>query len=99
MPPLNEGDVLYMPTTFPNIAIEEAKRQLQAQDRVLRSFPEVLTVFGKTGRAETATDPAPLTMVETTIRLRPREEWRQRGRRILLTGGLAGGFAGRSHQR
>jgi Cu(I)/Ag(I) efflux system membrane protein CusA/SilA len=76
MPPLNEGDVLYMPTTFPNISIEEAKRQLQAQDRVFRTFPEVLTVFGKTGRAETATDPAPLTMVETTVRLRPREEWR-----------------------
>src|SRR5512138_1690390 len=76
MPPLNEGDVLYMPTTFPGISIEEAKRQLQAQDRVLRAFPEVLSVFGKTGRAETATDPAPLTMVETTVRLRPRDEWR-----------------------
>jgi Cu(I)/Ag(I) efflux system membrane protein CusA/SilA len=76
MPPLNEGDVLYMPTTFPGISIEEAKRQLQAQDRVLRSFPEVRSVSGKVGRAETATDPAPLTMVETTVRLRPREEWR-----------------------
>jgi len=76
MPPLNEGDVLYMPTTFPNLSIEEAKRQLQLQDRVLRSFPEVKTVFGKAGRAETATDPAPLTMVETTIQLRPQEEWR-----------------------
>jgi Cu(I)/Ag(I) efflux system membrane protein CusA/SilA len=77
MPPLNEGDILYMPTTFPGISIEEAKRQLQAQDRVFRSFPEVETVFGKTGRAETATDPAPLTMVETTVRLRPREQWRK----------------------
>jgi Cu(I)/Ag(I) efflux system membrane protein CusA/SilA len=76
MPPLNEGDVLYMPTTFPNLSIEEAKRQLQLQDRVLRSFPEVETVFGKAGRAETATDPAPLTMVETTVRLRPQGEWR-----------------------
>jgi Cu(I)/Ag(I) efflux system membrane protein CusA/SilA len=76
MPPLNEGDVLYMPTTFPGISIEEAKRQLQAQDRVLRSFPEVESVFGKAGRADTATDPAPLTMVETTVRLRPREDWR-----------------------
>jgi Cu(I)/Ag(I) efflux system membrane protein CusA/SilA len=76
MPPLNEGDVLYMPTTFPGISIEEAKRQVQAQDRVLRGFPEVRSVFGKAGRAETATDPAPLTMVETTVRLRPREEWR-----------------------
>jgi Cu(I)/Ag(I) efflux system membrane protein CusA/SilA len=77
MPPLNEGDVLYMPTTFPGISIEEAKRQLQAQDRVFRSFPEVLSVAGKAGRAETATDPAPLTMVETTVRLRPKEEWRK----------------------
>jgi Cu(I)/Ag(I) efflux system membrane protein CusA/SilA len=75
MPPLNEGDVLYMPTTFPNLSIEEAKRQLQLQDRVLRSFPEVQSVFGKAGRAETATDPAPLTMVETTVRLRPQGEW------------------------
>jgi Cu(I)/Ag(I) efflux system membrane protein CusA/SilA len=76
MPPLNEGDVLYMPTTLPNLSIEEAKRQVQMQDRVLRGFPEVETVFGKAGRAETATDPAPLTMVETTVRLRPQEEWR-----------------------
>jgi Cu(I)/Ag(I) efflux system membrane protein CusA/SilA len=76
MPPLEEGDVLYMPTTFPGISIEEAKRQLQSQDRVLRSFPEVASVFGKAGRAETATDPAPLTMVETTVRLRPRSAWR-----------------------
>ena len=53
MPPLNEGDLLYMPITFPNISIEEAKRQLQFQDRILRSFPEVETVFGKVGRAET----------------------------------------------
>jgi len=77
MPPLNEGDVLYMPITMPNISIEEAKRQLQAQDRVLRSFPEVASVFGKIGRAETATDPAPLTMVETTVRLRPESDWRK----------------------
>jgi Cu(I)/Ag(I) efflux system membrane protein CusA/SilA len=76
MPPLDEGDLLYMPTTFPGISIEEARRQLQAQDRVLRSFPEVESVFGKAGRAETATDPAPLTMVETTVRLRPKERWR-----------------------
>src|SRR4029077_4214040 len=69
MPPLNEGDLLYMPITFPNISIEEAKRQLQYQDRMLRSFPEVDTVFGKVGRSETATDPAPITMVETTVRL------------------------------
>ena len=77
MPPLNEGDLLYMPITFPNISIEEAKRQLQLQDRVLKSFPEVDSVFGKVGRAETATDPAPLTMVETTVRLKPAEQWRR----------------------
>jgi copper/silver efflux system protein len=80
MPTLNEGDVLYMPTTFPNISIEEGKRQLQAQDRVLRSFPEVASVFGKLGRAETPTDPAPLTMVETTVRLKPVAEWRRLAR-------------------
>jgi Cu(I)/Ag(I) efflux system membrane protein CusA/SilA len=76
MPPLNEGDVLYMPTTFPGISIEEAKTSLQRQDRVLRGFPEVISVFGKVGRAETATDPAPITMLETTVRLRPASEWR-----------------------
>jgi len=76
MPPLNEGDILYMPITMPNVSIEEAKRQLQAQDTVLRSFPEVASVFGKIGRAETPTDPAPLTMVETTIRLKPESAWR-----------------------
>jgi copper/silver efflux system protein len=78
MPPLNEGDLLYMPITFPNISIEEAKRQLQYQDRILRSFPEVQTVFGKVGRVESATDPAPITMVETTVQLRPSKEWRKR---------------------
>jgi copper/silver efflux system protein len=77
MPPLNEGDMLYMPITFPNISIEQAKVQLQRQDRVLRSFPEVASVFGKIGRVESPTDPAPITMVETTIRLKPREEWRK----------------------
>jgi Cu(I)/Ag(I) efflux system membrane protein CusA/SilA len=77
MPPLDEGDLLYMPITMPNVSVEEAKRQLQAQDRVLKSFPEVASVFGKVGRAETPTDPAPLTMVETTVRLRPRPQWRK----------------------
>ncbi|HEY3359310.1 MAG TPA: efflux RND transporter permease subunit [Polyangia bacterium] len=81
MPPLNEGDLLYMPTTFPNISIEEAKRQLQLQDRLLRGFPEVASVFGKVGRAETPTDPAPLTMVETTVRLKPVAEWRKLDRK------------------
>jgi Cu(I)/Ag(I) efflux system membrane protein CusA/SilA len=75
MPPLNEGDMLYMPTTLPNLSIEEAKRQLERQDAILRSFPEVRTVFGKIGRAETATDPAPLSMVETTVQLHPPERW------------------------
>jgi copper/silver efflux system protein len=76
MPPLNEGDMLYMPTTFPNISIEEAKKYLQVQDRLIRSFPEVERVFGKAGRSETATDPAPLSMVETVVKLKPREQWR-----------------------
>jgi Cu(I)/Ag(I) efflux system membrane protein CusA/SilA len=80
MPPLNEGDILYMPITFPNISIEEAKRQLQIQDRLLRDFPEVESVFGKIGRVESATDPAPLLMVETTVRLKPAEQWRQKHR-------------------
>lgn len=75
MPPLNEGDILYMPTTLPNLSIEEAKRQLERQDRILSSFPEVKSVFGKVGRAESATDPAPLSMVETIVQLRPPEEW------------------------
>ncbi len=76
MPPLDEGDLLYMPTTSANISMEEAKRQLQRQDQVLRSFPEVASVFGKVGRAASATDPAPITMIETTVRLRPRSDWR-----------------------
>ncbi|MGH7740570.1 MAG: efflux RND transporter permease subunit [Candidatus Eiseniibacteriota bacterium] len=76
MPPLNEGDMLYMPTTFPNISIEEAKGYLQVQDRLIRTFPEVESVFGKAGRSETPTDPAPLSMVETVIQLKPREQWR-----------------------
>jgi len=77
MPPLNEGDLLYMPTTFPNVSIEEVKRQLQVQDRIIRGFPEVERVFGKAGRSETPTDPAPLSMVETVVKLKPAEEWRK----------------------
>ncbi|MEO8182408.1 MAG: efflux RND transporter permease subunit [Deltaproteobacteria bacterium] len=76
MPPLDEGDVLYMPTTLPNIAIEEARTQLQRQDAILKSFPEVESVLGKVGRAETPTDPAPLSMVETVVRLKPHDQWR-----------------------
>ncbi len=75
MPPLNEGDILYMPTTLPNLAIEEAKRQLEQQDKILSSFPEVRTVFGKIGRAESPTDPAPVSMVETIIQLKASSEW------------------------
>jgi Cu(I)/Ag(I) efflux system membrane protein CusA/SilA len=78
MPPLNEGDLLYMPITFPGISIEEGKRQLQIQDRILRQFPEVESVFGKIGRADSPTDPAPLSMVETTVRLKPAAQWRDR---------------------
>ncbi|HVP07872.1 MAG TPA: CusA/CzcA family heavy metal efflux RND transporter, partial [Candidatus Acidoferrum sp.] len=77
MPPLNEGDILYMPTTFPNISIEEAKQYMQFQDRVIKSFPEVVTVYGKAGRSETATDPAPLSMLETMVQLKPQEQWRK----------------------
>lgn len=75
MPPLDEGDILYMPTTFPGISITEAKALLQQTDKILKQFPEVESVFGKVGRAETATDPAPLSMIETTIRLKPRASW------------------------
>jgi Cu(I)/Ag(I) efflux system membrane protein CusA/SilA len=76
MPPLDEGDLLYMPTTDPGISITKAKELLQQTDKIIKSFPEVETVFGKIGRAETATDPAPLSMIETTIILKPREKWR-----------------------
>jgi Cu(I)/Ag(I) efflux system membrane protein CusA/SilA len=76
MPALNEGDLLYMPTTFPNLSIEEAKRSLQIQDRLIRRFPEVESVFGKAGRSTSPTDPAPLSMVETVVQLKPREQWR-----------------------
>ncbi len=76
MPPLNEGDLLYMPTTPPGLSITKARELLQQTDRIIASFPEVERVFGKIGRAETATDPGPLSMIETTITLRPRSEWR-----------------------
>ena len=75
MPPLDEGDILYMPTTFPGISITKAKELLQQTDKILYTFPEVHHVFGKVGRAESATDSAPLSMIETTVRLKPREEW------------------------
>ncbi|MDH5679116.1 MAG: CusA/CzcA family heavy metal efflux RND transporter, partial [Nitrospinota bacterium] len=76
MPLLNEGDILYMPTTLPGISITKAKEVLQQTNKILRQFPEVERVFGKIGRAETATDPAPLSMIETVVMLKPREQWR-----------------------
>ena len=75
MPPLDEGDILYMPSTFPGISITKAKELLQQTDKILKTFPEVETVFGKVGRAESATDPAPLSMVETIVRLKPHDQW------------------------
>jgi copper/silver efflux system protein len=75
MPPLDEGSLLVMPTTFPGIAIEEARRALTAQDRIIMRFPEIASVHGKAGRAETATDPAQLDMIESVIALRPRADW------------------------
>ncbi|MBN3116977.1 efflux RND transporter permease subunit [Pectobacterium brasiliense] len=77
MPPLDEGDLLYMPSTLPGISAREAGRLLQQTDRLIKTVPEVESVFGKAGRAETATDPAPLTMLESTIRLKPRNQWRE----------------------
>lgn len=76
MPPLDEGDLMYMPTTYPGISIGKARELLQQTDKLIRTLPEVKTVFGKVGRADTATDPAPLTMIETFIQLRPQAEWR-----------------------
>lgn len=77
MPELDEGDLLYMPSTFPAVSVGKAQEILQQTDKLIRTIPEVETVFGKMGRAETATDPAPLSMVETTIQLKPRSEWRE----------------------
>ena len=76
MPPLWEGDLLYMPITLPGISVTKAREMLQQTDKILKTFPEVHHVFGKIGRAETATDPAPLSMIETTITLKPESEWR-----------------------
>jgi Cu(I)/Ag(I) efflux system membrane protein CusA/SilA len=77
MPRLYEGDLLYMPTTLPGISVTKARQLLQQTDKIIRTFPEVEHVFGKIGRAETATDPAPLSMIETTITLKPESEWRE----------------------
>jgi len=80
MPPLDEGSILYMPTTMPGISVTEAQRLLMLQDRILHSFPEVQSVFGKAGRADTATDPAPFSMMETTVVLKPHDQWREKRR-------------------
>jgi Cu(I)/Ag(I) efflux system membrane protein CusA/SilA len=76
MPPLDEGDLMYMPTTYPGVSIDKARELLQHTDKLIRTLPEVKSVFGKVGRAETATDPAPLTMIETVIQFKPRDQWR-----------------------
>ncbi len=78
MPPLNEGSILYMPTTLPGISVAAAEELLQTQDRVLRGFPEVERVFGKAGRADSSTDPAPFSMMETTVTLKPEKQWRKK---------------------
>jgi len=77
MPPLDEGDLLFMPTTLPGISLAEVQRLMQVQDRILMRFPEVERVFGKAGRAETSTDPAPLSMLETVVKLKPKSQWRK----------------------
>ena len=77
MPPLDEGDLMYMPSAYPGISVDKAREILQQTDKLIKTVPEVKRVFGKIGRAETATDPAPLTMVETIIQFKPREEWRE----------------------
>ncbi len=75
MPPLYEGSLLFMPTTLPGLSVTGAQELMQKQDQILKSFPEVDRVFGKAGRAETATDPAPFSMMETTVLLKPDAEW------------------------
>ena len=76
MPPLNEGTILYMPTTLPGLSVTEASKLIQTQDKILKAFPEVERVFGKAGRADTSTDPAPFSMIETTVVLKPEADWR-----------------------
>jgi Cu(I)/Ag(I) efflux system membrane protein CusA/SilA len=80
MPPLNEGVILYMPTTLPGLSVTEAQRLMETQDRILKSFPEVVSVWGKAGRVDSSTDPAPFSMMETTVTLKPMEQWRAKPR-------------------
>ena len=92
MPPLDEGDLLYMPTTDPSISITKARQVLQQTDKLIKTFPEVVSVYGKIGRAETATDPAPLDMVETVVRLKTDPaQWRQRTMHYWFDGWLRAG--------
>ncbi|MEL0630393.1 efflux RND transporter permease subunit [Psychromonas aquatilis] len=77
IPPLDEGDLMYMPTTYPGISIGKARELLQQTNKLIKTVPEVKTVWGKVGRAETATDPAPLSMIETTIQFKPKDQWRE----------------------
>ena len=77
IPPLDEGDLMYMPTTYPGISIGKARQLLQQTNKLIKTVPEVATVWGKVGRADTATDPAPLTMIETVIQFKPRDQWRE----------------------
>ncbi|MFA5059409.1 MAG: CusA/CzcA family heavy metal efflux RND transporter [Candidatus Omnitrophota bacterium] len=83
MPPLWEGSILYMPTTLPGISVTQAQKLLQEQDKILKSFPEVESVFGKAGRMESSTDPAPFSMMETAVILKPQNEWRKINGRLL----------------
>jgi Cu(I)/Ag(I) efflux system membrane protein CusA/SilA len=76
LPPLDEGDLLYMPSALPGLSAQKASELLQRTDRLIRTVPEVASVFGKAGRAESATDPAPLEMFETIVRLKPKDQWR-----------------------
>ena len=84
IPPLDEGDLMYMPTTYPGISIGKARQLLQQTNKLIKTVPEVKTVWGKVGRAETATDPAPLTMIETVIQFKPKAEWRTGMTKVLL---------------
>ena len=90
MPPLDEGALFYMPSTMPGISVGEAQKLLQVTDRIIKQFPEVDRVLGKAGRAETSTDPAPLSMLETVIILKPKAEWRQGGHLVLVLGAGVG---------
>ena len=90
MPPLDEGSLLYMPTTLPGISVAEAQRLLSSRIDILKQFPEVSRVFGKAGRAETSTDPAPFSMMETVIVLKPQTEWRKTATWYSTTGRRSG---------